>query len=178
MKKSAFSGMAALGFLMVTSSSIYAQNPYGPGFLPNQRPAISPYLNLNRPGQSPGLNYYTLVRPEFTALNNFQSLQQQQILADQAITDVRASNTPPVTGHVPTFLNTGGYFLNRGGGGGGARGGLAIGGGFGAGRNPGATGYVPGGYTGSGVLPIGGGGYGGFGGIAPGGYSGGAYYGR
>jgi hypothetical protein len=130
--------LAALALLTSACPATYAQNPYGPGYLPNQRPAISPYLNLYRGGQSPSLNYFTLVRPEFNALNTFQGIQQQQTLDQQAITDLRASNALPVTGHVPTFLNTGGYFPGRGGAG---RGGIGGGGGIGGAGVGGAGGF-------------------------------------
>jgi hypothetical protein len=73
------------------------------------RPAVSPYLQLLRPGNSPGVNYYGLVRPQVDFRNSIQDLQQQ-ITTNQ--TDIAGLNTQllPVTGHRTTFMNTGGYF--------------------------------------------------------------------
>ena len=36
----------------------------GFGQMPYQRPVVSPYLNLNRRGADPAINYYDLVRPQ------------------------------------------------------------------------------------------------------------------
>jgi hypothetical protein len=41
------------------------------------RPVVSPYLNLFRRGNSPGFNYFTLVRPELELRQSIGQLQQQ-----------------------------------------------------------------------------------------------------
>jgi hypothetical protein len=94
-----------------------AQFPAGPQLGPQvggqPRPTFSPYLNLNRGGTSPAINYYGIVRPQFQARSEFQSLEQQAANNRQAITDL---GTPPsglpTTGHSVAFLNTMGYFQN------------------------------------------------------------------
>ena len=90
---------------------------------PTSRPAVSPYLNLLRPGNSAGLNYYNLVKPQVEFRNHIQNLQQQVTTNQTAITDL-ANAAIPTTGHATSFLNTGGYFAGGGsrpGGAGGAR---------------------------------------------------------
>jgi hypothetical protein len=110
---------ALLALFVASSGEAFAQPAYpGPGgYRPNNPPAYSPYLNLLRAGNSAGVNYYGLVRPELEFRGAYQGLQQQfnqQQNAGQTATDQFGL---PVTGHTATFLNTGGYFLNLSGGG-------------------------------------------------------------
>jgi hypothetical protein len=87
---------------------------------PVSRPAFSPYLNLNRPGGSPTLNYYGLVRPEIQARQSIQGLQGSVAANQQAIGGLQTELTElPGTGHQATFLNYRSYFLTGGAGGGG-----------------------------------------------------------
>ena len=99
----------------------HAQPQVGPSPV---RPAFSPYLNLLRGGNSPGLNYYGLVRPQLESNNNIQKLQQQVADNRTAINSLNSAATAPLaaTGHGVTFLNTGSYFSRSpsGGGGGGS----------------------------------------------------------
>jgi hypothetical protein len=56
------------------------QFPLG-GYTPpqvQQRPPFSPYLNLNRGGTQPGINYFGLVRPQLQTAQQLQNLQMQQ----------------------------------------------------------------------------------------------------
>lgn len=85
----------------------------------NNRPAVSPYLNLGRPG-SAAINYYGLVRPQIQTQQALQTLQQE-------ITDSQGMNAfggpqqgipndqLPITGHQVTFQNTSHYFPPPGG---------------------------------------------------------------
>jgi hypothetical protein len=86
---------------------------------PPARPAVSPYLNLLRPGNSPGVNYYGLVRPQNEFRNSLQGLGQQ-VSANRAMIDDLAEQPDaslPATGHRVTYLNTRGYYpLSAGGG--------------------------------------------------------------
>ena len=67
------------------------------------RPTFSPYLNIVRPGGSPPLNYFGIVRPE--------------IQARQAIGNLQAGGTEvQATGHQTMFMNHGSYFLTGGAG--------------------------------------------------------------
>src|SRR5579864_7839694 len=109
---------AALGLLLAFSGLAAAQAPYGgvPGLPPNG-PGYSPYLNLLRSGNSPGFNYYGLVRPQLDAMSAFKGLQQQIGVNQQNLAQLAADTRGlPVTGHTAVFLNTGGYFLNMAGG--------------------------------------------------------------
>ena len=106
----ALGGVVALTGLM--SGSANAQFPGNPG-VGTPRPAFSPYLNLNRSGNSPAINYFGIVRPQFQALSTFQSLDQQSAANRQAISDAGTQATAlPTTGHTVSFLNTSGYFMN------------------------------------------------------------------
>lgn len=95
-----------------------------PGGGAPQRPPISPYLNLTRPGATPAQNYYGLVRPQVQAQDAIQGLQNGVMTNQQAIGDLqtRAEGRAdiPATGVPASFLTHGQYFLNGGGGGGGA----------------------------------------------------------
>jgi hypothetical protein len=82
-----------------------------------QRPRFSPYLNLLRPGGSPALNYYGLVRPEQQFRQSIGSLQGSVAANQQAISGLQSGlEGPPATGHSTQFLNYSGYFLNSGSG--------------------------------------------------------------
>jgi hypothetical protein len=80
---------------------------------PNTRPPFSPYLNLNRRGTSPAINYYGLVRPQLTYNASIAQLQQSTQALQERQALVEPSELPP-TGHVTGYLNHGRYFLNRG----------------------------------------------------------------
>jgi hypothetical protein len=95
--------------LCATESS--AQPPVGPRPLTGvNTPAVSPYLNLLRPGTSPGINYYGLVRPQIDFQNSVQALQSQFGYAQQAAG--LPAGDPGTTGHPVYFLNYNAYFLN------------------------------------------------------------------
>src|SRR5262249_25164757 len=99
---------------------------YGPGYTPAySRPYVSPYLNLLRGGQPAGVNYYALVRPEFTAQSQFNTLRQQTGLNAQAITGLQQQGQLPalVTGHQVGFMTQGIYFQSLGAAGYGGTGG-------------------------------------------------------
>jgi hypothetical protein len=87
----------------------HAQQPTFPR--PNNPPAVSPYLNLLRPGADPSVNYYDLVRPQIEFRNAIQSLQQQvTTLGTEAGAGTQAAANLPVTGHPVQFMNTSHYF--------------------------------------------------------------------
>lgn len=124
-------GAAALTILVSAGGVARAQFPGGGGYRPGNlgqinRPTYSPYLNLLRNGNSTLQNYYGLVRPELDIRNAAANLQQQSLLNEANLNNYANQNNfnqVLVTGHSATFLNTGGYFLNRGG--------RSVGGGFG-----------------------------------------------
>ena len=105
---------ALLGSLVcVVSLAQSAQAQYAPGTYP---PAISPYLNLFRPGGSITSNYFNLVRPEVQTRNALSQLQlQQQQLAARIATPIEAEDTGVETGVAAGFMTHASYF---GGGGG------------------------------------------------------------
>jgi hypothetical protein len=91
-----------------------AQPPLGPRPLTGvNTPPVSPYLNLLRPGTSPAINYYGLVRPEMNVLNSMQALQAQLGYVQQASGLLAGEGA--TTGHPAYFLNHGTYFLNLAG---------------------------------------------------------------
>lgn len=85
----------------------------GPGINPSNRPAFSPWLNLNRQGNSAALNYFGMVRPQFAASGAIQQLQNQTTALQQQESTI--AGELPATGHGSGFLNHNRYFLNRGG---------------------------------------------------------------
>ena len=69
MRISLFAILGCLALLPANSArGQFPQRKYTPS------PTISPYLNLNRGGNSPAFNYYTLVRPEFQFRNQLQQV--------------------------------------------------------------------------------------------------------
>jgi hypothetical protein len=116
--------------------------PYGPAY---RQPAVSPYLNLLN-GGNPGINYYTLVRPEIEFRQRasqlemaVQSLEQRRAAAVGETEDlIRSLNlAEPLrgTGHPATFGDVYPYYNMRG-----AAGRPATG----AGSRPAAGGHFPG----------------------------------
>jgi hypothetical protein len=77
-------------------------------------PAVSPYLNILRGGQGPGLNYYNLVRPEVEFRGAIQQLQTQNATTSQALAALESTSGLPTTGHRTGFMNYSQYFLNSG----------------------------------------------------------------
>src|SRR5690349_19265376 len=78
----------------------------------NSRPTVSPYLNLNRRGASPGINYYNLVRPQTEFYSSIQQLQQQVGVNRSAISAVEQAGQTglPPTGFIPQFQSQRAYF--------------------------------------------------------------------
>jgi hypothetical protein len=88
-----------------------AQTGYVPVPGPALPPRYSPYLNLTRPGGTPAMNYYGLVRPEVEARNAYLGLQQQvNVLQQQVATQGPESGALPTTGYPIRFLDYSSYF--------------------------------------------------------------------
>jgi len=100
---------------------------------PSSRPFVSPYLNLLRAGNSPGFNYFTLVRPQFEAQAAANQLRFQTSQNQQAISALQQQGTTGalVTGHQVGFMTHLSYFQSLGGAGGGPGFTIAAGGGQG-----------------------------------------------
>ncbi|MHB1425963.1 MAG: hypothetical protein ACYC3I_22595 [Gemmataceae bacterium] len=95
--------IAAFSGNPISAQTIYGQNPSGS--------AVSPYLNLMRPGSLPAINYYDLVRPQMQFQNAISSLQMNQAAMIQGVTasGVRA-DALVMTGHPVIFGNYTRYF--------------------------------------------------------------------
>jgi hypothetical protein len=107
---------SSLGLLTgLTASPVHAQFIPGGAANPRNRPAFSPWLNLNRTDAPVATNYYGLVRPEFNALNSFQQLYQQQGDIASQQTSLEQSLTLPATGHASGYMNYRKYFMTKGG---------------------------------------------------------------
>jgi hypothetical protein len=102
----AFGSVGFLGFLATSPAAAQALRPVG-------SPGISPYLNLVRPGASPAINYYGIVRPQLQYNTAINSLEQQVAASKVAITAQESLNVP-TTGHQVAFLRYQQYFLNVG----------------------------------------------------------------
>ena len=99
----------ALGVLALAAVPALAQPRVGP----TSRPAVSPYLNLVRPGSPPGLNYYDLVKPQLEFRRDILDLRQQVTSNQTVLTDLTAGGTGsiiPTTGHTTRFMDTGGFY--------------------------------------------------------------------
>src|SRR3954451_4691111 len=117
MTRTSFLAGAAIGLLSLTPSSGRAQvSQPAPPVPPANRPPVSPYLNLLRQGQSPGLNYYNLVRPQTQFYSSINQLQQQvgtnrEGISALAQSQGQTASTLPPTGFVPQFMNHRQYFM-------------------------------------------------------------------
>jgi hypothetical protein len=104
--------------LISLSGAAQAQLPFGPqnnawgGMVPPTPPAFSPYLNLNRQGASPAVNYYGLVRPQLQFRNAIQGLQSQTTQVNPFVQATAADQTL-ITGHQFGFMNSRMYFQNQ-----------------------------------------------------------------
>ncbi len=126
--------LAALG----VAAQARAQYPATSGRPYPTSPAVSPYLNLARPG-NPAINYYGLVRPQNDFRNSISQLQQQ-VAVNQASMAAMQDTTLSGTGHPTRFMNYSAYFMNftgtAGGGHGGAQAQQTPAAGTGIGRPP------------------------------------------
>jgi len=108
--------IAGLGVLLAAAPA-RAQMGGNPAY----QPAFSPWLNLNRPGINPVINYYGTVVPQFGYNSSINQLQQQQQTAgassQQQQQQYNAANVLPPTGHAAGFQTQGRYFMTRGAGG-------------------------------------------------------------
>jgi hypothetical protein len=83
---------------------------------PFQRPAVSPFINLARPGNA-GINYYGLVRPQYDVNRQLLLLQQQRgttplgIMPDEDWMTYGGADS----GHPSTFFNYSHYFFGQAG---------------------------------------------------------------
>jgi hypothetical protein len=120
MKHFRFAALGSVAFVMSWAvGPVRAQATYGRvGVGQINRPVYSPYLNLLRTGNPVYANYYGLVRPEVELRSAASTLQQEVFANQQGISGLEAATTTLTTGHATRFLNTSGYFLNRGGQGG------------------------------------------------------------
>ena len=76
-------------FILSAHGVVTAQGPYvrpRQADNPYARPTVSPYLNLLRPGASPAINYYGLVRPQQQFQSDIGQLDQQSSALQQGVT--------------------------------------------------------------------------------------------
>jgi hypothetical protein len=80
-------------------------NPYG-------APGLSPYLNMLRPGASPAINYYGLVKPQMNTNQSIQQLQQYTFGMNNPANQTTKDDGKGLanTGHAVQFFNYGNYF--------------------------------------------------------------------
>lgn len=117
MKHAYATWLAALGLAACYAGPAQAQQLPRPQQNQFQRPAVSPYLNLARPG-NPGVNYYGLVRPQVDFNQQLQYLQQNQLGANNLVDELAAQDGYgySFTGRSTAFGNLGRYFSTPGGG--------------------------------------------------------------
>src|SRR5262249_32261641 len=78
---------------------------------PFQRPAISPYLNLFRPGGNFTQNYFGLVQPQMQFYSGINQLQMGQFNLSRQITGLEAQQFPTENA-IPTGMKTG-FFTHQ-----------------------------------------------------------------
>lgn len=116
MSNSTFAGAAVLLLVGLGADPARAQ-VVGRGGGPVGTPTVSPYLNLLRNNNTPGLNYFGLVRPQIQTNADLRLLNQQTLQPRAGLPS--AGDNPEeqlATGHAAVFMNLGGYFQNLGGG--------------------------------------------------------------
>src|SRR5688500_4172615 len=71
--------LAAVVGVLALGTSVHAQPQIGSYSPPvvNPKPAVSPYLHLNRGGSSAAVNFFGIVRPQLDNQRSIQQLQQQ-----------------------------------------------------------------------------------------------------
>ena len=73
--------VSAIWFLCLDGAVIaqpaFRPGPSGAAVAPVNNPAVSPYLNLLRPGTNPAINYFGLVKPIVDYNSSINNLQQQ-----------------------------------------------------------------------------------------------------
>jgi hypothetical protein len=112
-------GFTAVWLILLTqiSAPVGAQDPYvRPSTSPAPRPALSPYLNLLRGGNT-AINYYGLVRPQEEFSSSIREFQQQVHTAQGTQMSREGGIALPVTGHPTRFFNYQGYFFTPSGAG-------------------------------------------------------------
>jgi hypothetical protein len=130
--KSIVSHIALLCGLTVFASVGQAQYPgaarfgtFGGG---QQRPPVSPYLNLLTGGGDTAVNYYGLVRPQFAYNRAIQNLGSE-INYLESPAAAQQNQTPFQTGNRSGFMTQNRYFMTNGyAGAGGYRPGAGVGG--------------------------------------------------
>lgn len=112
LRQCAFAVLAALAL----AGSVMAQGSIGSYPRTNNRPTVSPYLNLTR-GGNVAVNYYGLTRPQQDTNRTLQTIQQQLQhlpLGPQGFlmgpTEVEQPPLTLTTGFRPSFGNTSHYF--------------------------------------------------------------------
>jgi hypothetical protein len=109
----ALAGVLAWGWLGAPLA--FAQGTIG-GFQPPQNapPAFSPFLNLNRAGANPAINYFGLVRPQQQTMQQLANLQyQQNMLAGAGATGAVGADQAllqSTTGHPVRYFDYSRYF--------------------------------------------------------------------
>jgi hypothetical protein len=95
--------LSALGW------NAFAQGP--PGFGNLNQPPVSPYLNINRLGASPAVNYYNIVQPQLQFASQIAQLNQQTNQIQGAVNQGATGGPESLrTGHMAYFGNYSHYY--------------------------------------------------------------------
>ena len=116
MKRLLTMSVGTLAFLAAGRVQAQVTPNVRPTPVPYSRPTVSPYLNLTRGADTPGLNYYLGTRQQFNqrAINQqyrtaLQDLEQRQSVVPE-VDPLDAYPALPSTGHPTAFNNVGSYF--------------------------------------------------------------------
>ena len=112
MKHLTRTAVIGMGLLLTASGGrLEAQGRYS--LNPRNNPAVSPYVNLLRPGSDPAVNYFGIVRPEIDYQRAIQQLQQGEATLSSQQQDLTGAVLRP-TGHATGFMTQSRYFMTAG----------------------------------------------------------------
>ncbi len=115
-------GLAAVVLLVAAGLSFQVHAQFGP-----MQGPVSPYININRFGASPAVNYFNIVQPQLQFNAAIDQLSMQQGSLGSAMNAVTNTNMM-TTGHPAMFGNYLWFYSSRGIGGMGGMGGMGMGG--------------------------------------------------
>jgi hypothetical protein len=101
-------------FVAVSAESVVAQGLGPRPMSARPGPTVSPYINLVRPGTTPAINYYGIVRPQLETNANLQFLRQGLLSPGVAAPGSSEADGVLITGRTAGFMTHQSYFMTTG----------------------------------------------------------------
>jgi hypothetical protein len=114
--KQVYQGLAAVVLLVVVGLGFQAHAQMGTPYGPLNGP-ISPYININRFGASPAVNYFNIVQPQLQFNAAIDQLGVQQGALGQSMNSMANNPGGMTTGHPVMYGNYLWFYNSRGVGG-------------------------------------------------------------